>query len=221
MREREEVFDHFITAVINTLNADEIYDAAIEALQDILQPDGLLLMMNQNTHHVFSVIRKCGSIACTKSYSVPTDSMLQELKDSPNLIMLNDTGKHILDLLTPRQRNWLNAEHITAIYTLKYNQVIIGFLYIAAHDGQDFAPEELRYLEKICYYSSYALRNANLYQNAYRASITDDLTSLYNRKHAFECIDHVCQHQKPSTLIVLDIDDFKLYNELVHRKAIT
>ena len=214
MREREEVFDHFITAVINTLNADEIYDAAIEALQDILQPDGLLLMMNQNTHHVFSVIRKCGSIACTKSYSVPTDSMLQELKDSPNLIMLNDTGKHILDLLTPRQRNWLNAEHITAIYTLKYNQVIIGFLYIAAHDGQDFAPEELRYLEKICYYSSYALRNANLYQNAYRASITDDLTSLYNRKHAFECIDHVCQHQKPSTLIVLDIDDFKLYNEL-------
>ena len=42
MREREEVFDHFITAVINTLNADEIYDAAIEALQDILQPDGLL-----------------------------------------------------------------------------------------------------------------------------------------------------------------------------------
>lgn len=50
----------------------------------------------------------------------------------------------------------------------KYNQVIIGFLYIAAHDGQDFAPEELRYLEKICYYSSYALRNANLYQNAYR-----------------------------------------------------
>lgn len=148
MREREEVFDHFITAVINTLNADEIYDAAIEALQDILQPDGLLLMMNQNTHHVFSVIRKCGSIACTKSYSVPTDSMLQELKDSPNMIMLNDTGKHILDLLTPRQRNWLNAEHITAIYTLKYNQVIIGFLYIATHDGQDFAPEELRYLEK-------------------------------------------------------------------------
>ena len=111
MREREEVFDHFITAVINTLNADEIYDAAIEALQDILQPDGLLLMMNQNTRHVFSVIRKCGSIACTKSYSVPTDSMLQELKDSPNLIMLNDTGKHILDLMTPRQRNWLNAEH--------------------------------------------------------------------------------------------------------------
>ena len=146
MKEKEEVFDHFITAVINTLNADEIYDAAIEALQDILQPDGLLLMMNQNTRHVFSVIRKCGSIACTKSYSVPTDSMLQELKDSPNLTMLDDSGKHILALMTPRQREWLNIENITAIYTLKYNQVIIGFLYIATHDGQDLTPEEIKYL---------------------------------------------------------------------------
>ena len=108
MREREEVFDHFITAVINTLNADEIYDAAIEALQDILQPDGLLLMMNQNTRHVFSVIRNYGDIAYTKSYSVPTDSMLQDLKDAPNLTMLDDSIKNILSVMTPRQLEWRN-----------------------------------------------------------------------------------------------------------------
>ena len=128
MKEREEVFDHFITAVINTLNADEIYDAAIEALQDILQPDGLLLMMNQNTRHVFSVIRKCGSIACTKSYSVPTDSMLQELKDSPNLTMLDDSGKHILALMTPRQREWLNIENITAIIIINLYLFIVKYM---------------------------------------------------------------------------------------------
>lgn len=50
--------------------------------------------------------------------------------------------------MTPRQREWLNIENITAIYTLKYNQVIIGFLYIATHDGQDLTPEEIKYLEK-------------------------------------------------------------------------
>ena len=60
MKEKEELYDHFISAVINTLNAEEIYDATIEALQNILHPDGLLLMMNQNTRHVFSVIRNYG-----------------------------------------------------------------------------------------------------------------------------------------------------------------
>ena len=161
-----------------------------------------------------SVIRKYGDIAYTKPYSVPTESMLEELNDAPNLIILDENASHILSLMTARQREWLSVENITAIYTLKYNRVIIGFLYIANGKQRPLTPDESKYLQKICYYFSYALRNANLYQNAYRASITDELTSLYNRKHAFECIDNVCQHQKPSTLIVLDIDDFKLYNEL-------
>ena len=54
--------------------------------------------------------------------------------------------------------------------------------------------------------------------NAYRASITDDLTALYNRKHAFEMIDELCLSGTPCSLIMLDIDDFKLYNELYGSK---
>ena len=214
MKEKEEIWDYFVSTVINTLNADEIYDATMQALSDLLCPDGLLLMMNQNTRHIFSIIRKYGDIAYTKPYSVPTESMLEELNDAPNLTILDENASHILSLMTARQREWLSVENITAIYTLKYNRVIIGFLYIANGQQRPLTPDESKYLQKICYYFSYALRNANLYQNAYRASITDELTSLFNRKHAFECIDNVCQHQKPSTLIVLDIDDFKLYNEL-------
>ena len=50
--------------------------------------------------------------------------------------------------------------------------------------------------------------------STYRASITDDLTALYSRKHAFEIIDELCLSGTPCSLIMLDIDDFKLYNEL-------
>lgn len=214
MKEREEIFDHFISAVIKTLNADEIYDATMNALTQLLHADGLLLMMNQNSRHIFSVIRKYGDIAYLKQYSVPTDSVLKKLNSSPSLILLTEDDDSILSLMTPRQRKWLNVENITAIYTLKYNQVIIGFLYISSHDSDSLTEENIKYLGKICDHFSYALRNANLYQNAYHVSITDDLTSLYNRKHAFERIDNVCLLEKPSTLILLDIDDFKLYNEL-------
>lgn len=55
-------------------------------------------------------------------------------------------------------------------------------------------------------------------RKAYRASITDDLTSLFNRKHAFESIDNACLAQRDTSLILLDIDDFKLYNELYGAK---
>lgn len=57
--------------------------------------------------------------------------MLEELNDAPNLTILDENASHILSLMTARQREWLSVENITAIYTLKYNRVIIGFLYIA------------------------------------------------------------------------------------------
>ena len=100
MKEKEEIWDYFVSTVINTLNADEIYDATMQALSDLLCPDGLLLMMNQNTRHIFSVIRKYGDIAYTKPYSVPTESMLEELNDAPNLTILDENASHILSLMT-------------------------------------------------------------------------------------------------------------------------
>ena len=78
--------------------------------------------------------------------------------------------------------------------------------------------DQVSALCKIGFYATHALRNANLYMNAYRASITDDLTALYNRKHAFEIIDELCLSGTPCSLIMLDIDDFKLYNELYGSK---
>ena len=214
MSENEEIYDHYISSVINTLNADDIYDATMDALTRLLDVDGLLLTMSQNASHIFSVTRSYGDIAYTKSYCVPNAALLKELHTASSYMNTDECPEEILSLMTPRQREWLELEDITAFYTLKYNQVVIGFLYVSKHNHEPLSDNEAYYLKKICYYSSFALRNANLYQNAYHASITDDLTSLYNRKHAFERIDNVCHLHKPSTLILLDIDDFKLYNEL-------
>ena len=214
MNDTEEIYDHYISSVIKTLNADDIYDATMDALTRLLHVDGLLLTMSQNASHIFSVTRSYGEISYKKTYCVPGDALLKKLHTAPDYMDLDECPDEILSLMTQRQREWLKKEDVVAFYTLKYNQVIIGFLYISNYDGRHLEEEEIHYVKKICYYSSFALRNANLYQNAYHASITDDLTSLYNRKHAYEQVDTVCHLRKHATLILLDIDDFKLYNEL-------
>ena len=117
-------------------------------------------------------------------------------------------------LLTPRQSRWLAQQNIHAVKAVRYQQAVIGLLYIADAQDRIYTEDELTCLDRICYYAAYLLRNANLYHNAYHASITDSLTSLYNRKHAFECINVACSSDTPVSLILLDIDDFKLYNEL-------
>lgn len=218
MKEKELILENFLSAVINTLNTKEIYNAMAEALVDLLHPDGLLIMFHTQANHLYRVVRKWGCISCEKNYCVPQDSLIQQLLSSDSFINTDDDFHEIQEAMTYRKQQWLIEQNISAFYTIKYNRAVIGFVFIAKKDHVPLTETEQEYLRKICYYASYALRNANLYQNAYRSSVTDDLTSLYNRKHAFQCIENCCLEHRPASLILLDIDDFKLYNELYGAK---
>lgn len=218
MKEQETILEKFLSSVINTLNSEEIYNAATEALIKLLHPDGLLLMFRQQAGRNFHVARNWGSISCAKDYCVPRDSLIKQLLLADSLIYVDEMPPSMRAAMTFRKQQWLLAQDISAFYTVKYNHAVIGFIFISKKDRIPLTALEKEYLQKICYYTSYALRNANLYQNAYRASVTDDLTSLYNRKHAFECIDSICAGHRPSTMLLFDLDDFKLYNELYGAK---
>lgn len=218
MKNNEHILDEFLSEVIHTLNSEEIYDAIINSMISLINPDGLLLALNGETKRVFHVARIWGSISCEKDYTVSCEKSCEMLIDHDSYVALCDAPQPLLSTMTFRQQDWLTSEHISCFYTIKYNQSIIGFLFIATKDGRLPSDDDVAAMRRICYLAAHALRNANLYQKAYRASITDDLTSLFNRKHAFESIDNACLAQRDTSLILLDIDDFKLYNELYGAK---
>lgn len=210
----ETILDNFLSSAIRTLDADEIYNILMDSLILLLHPQGLLLTQNLTTGRSFCTVRRWGDIFFEKDYSVPSDAFLEELLHQKGLLMIGPDF-HIDDsLLTPRQSRWLTQQNIHAVKAVRYQQAVIGLLYIADASDRIYTEDELACLDRICYYAAYLLRNANLYHNAYHSSITDSLTSLYNRKHAFECINNACSSDTPVSLILLDIDDFKLYNEL-------
>lgn len=214
MNAQENLLENFLSHIISTLDSDEIFDRMIDTLRNLLRPDGLLLMFGEKTNHVYHVTRCWGDVSFEKDYCSPSDSFLAKLASRDNYVPMDETSEDIISALTRRQRNWLDEQDVTGFYALKYHQAVIGFLFIVDHAHTPLSPSQIHHLHRLGRYSSYALRNANLYQNAYRTSITDDLTSLYNRKHAFQCIENYCAENREATLILLDIDDFRLYNEL-------
>ncbi|MGE5559880.1 MAG: diguanylate cyclase [Chloroflexota bacterium] len=62
-----------------------------------------------------------------------------------------------------------------------------------------------------------AITNARLYERAERMAITDGLTGLYNHRHFLELLDRefrsALRRQAPLSLLVTDIDSFKLVND--------
>lgn len=88
-----------------------------------------------------------------------------------------------------------------------------------------FSEDELRMAQTLADHAAIAVENASLYRRAYLASMTDDLTGLWNTRHFNQALNDLISHGGGQvSLIVLDLDNFKqvvdTYGHLVGSKTI-
>ncbi len=104
---------------------------------------------------------------------------------------------------------------------VKIKDKSIGVLNLSdKKDGSDFSDIDIKLLETVALYSAVAIERKIYYQSAVnlkKISITDPLTSLLNRRYFEERISEELErsrrHNQPFSLIIIDIDDFKEFND--------
>ena len=93
----------------------------------------------------------------------------------------------------------------------------IGVLSAQANSSNAFDPNQIRLVETIAQQTSIAIDNAKLFEKTQKMAITDSLTGLYNRRHFYLIlnneIERAKRYQSPLSLIMMDIDHFKLVND--------
>jgi len=87
-------------------------------------------------------------------------------------------------------------------------------------DGGPFTWEDLGILTDFARYAALAIERTSYYQELKRQeflAITDELTGLYNRRYFMERLEDEIQRSRryshPLCVTVIDVDDFKLYND--------
>ncbi len=104
---------------------------------------------------------------------------------------------------------------------LKLGDETIGVLNLTDKmDGQAFSEGDMKFLQNLAYFASIAVRGANCcsrFEELKTLSVTDGLTGLFNRRYFDE---RLCEELHRGTrynsffsLAILDIDDFKLFND--------
>lgn len=120
----------------------------------------------------------------------------------------------------PGSAGWSNepsdlASH--AAVSLRSGERVVGVLVIGSADPRTFTAAEMERLQVIGNQSSLALQNALLHEELERLSVTDRLTELYNHgyfgQHLEEEISRAQRFGHILSLIMLDIDDFKSFND--------
>jgi diguanylate cyclase (GGDEF)-like protein len=98
---------------------------------------------------------------------------------------------------------------------------IVGVLNLSDKlDGEIFCEEDLHLLQTIATQATIAIERTNYYtqsQELRRISITDSLTGLLNRRYfqerLAEEVDRATRHGKPLSLMMIDVDHFKAFND--------
>ncbi|MHB1017224.1 MAG: sensor domain-containing diguanylate cyclase [Coriobacteriia bacterium] len=104
-----------------------------------------------------------------------------------------------------------------AAMPLRSGDSVIGVLLIASATYRELTQAERDRLQVIANQSSLALQNALLHEELERLSVTDRLTELYNHGYLHsrldEEIERAMRFGHRLSVIMLDIDDFKKFND--------
>lgn len=117
-----------------------------------------------------------------------------------------------------RQLNNLNAEYCVA---LKDGDELAGIIFLSVEKAKHrLSYDDLSFMSSVSSIASIALKNARLYEKAYYEARTDELTGLLNRKYFYEVLQSEFDAHKDASLalLIINIDDFKLYNQLYGMK---
>ena len=107
-------------------------------------------------------------------------------------------------------RSWLGVP-------LLAEEELIGLLAVTSYAPDSFDEADQLLMEQISQQAALAIKNARHYEEVQRQANLDSLTGVSNHKHFIETLyeetDKSLTAMMPISLIMLDIDHFKIYND--------
>lgn len=194
---------------------------------DILEQTLQLLQAEQGSLMVLDEFKNELSVKAMKGINRPIYEMFN-LKPGEGIAgSVYQTGVPLLvqDLAhDPRVHQGAKPRYRTPSFLsvpLKLRNRTIGVINLADKiTGEVFSEEDLQLLQAIGSYISIAIERSELYEKTEelkRISITDALTGLLNRRYfqerLTEEIERSRRHRIPVSLIIVDIDNFKGFND--------
>lgn len=100
---------------------------------------------------------------------------------------------------------------------LVFQDDIVGILYLDDFKPRDFDRGRLELLSILASFAALAIHNARLHNKTKLMAITDFLTGLYNHRYFQQILTQELgrarRYQKMISLVILDIDNFKSFND--------
>ncbi len=200
---KKQGIEDFQNMVSTTLKEEEIYDYVIATIKKVFSVSAARIRIRKPEQENYKIVRDEIFVDFKEEYT-------EEDESTDSLSNIEPIKRSFEDAIT---KTW-DSENAVHIGEIAYDKETWGFIDLCTKKGVIFQTDDMDCFKQLCSYTANALKNARVYEKTYEDSITDDLTGLYSRKYAIQTIVEEFPKDGQASLVYMDLDDLKLYNEL-------
>jgi diguanylate cyclase (GGDEF)-like protein len=210
---------------LNTISEDFIKSKDLDKVLDAVL-DHILMITEIEIGWISIFDEETGGFMLKKYRGISQD-VLREQIEGLWLILTSNDPVFMIDLIeNPDPRfNPLRGEGVLLYIgvPLRLEDKILGIMNLASRKPRRIEFEDIRLLSLIGNHLTLVIDKINLYEETNRLAITDGLTGIYNSRHFYKILEdeiaRTDRYKNPFSLIIFDIDNFKIYNDTYGHQA--
>jgi len=203
--------------VVSSLDLDEVLQDILASAMAITEtPAGSIALYDEQSLrcHLRVHAGLSDKLVAKERWLVKEGGLTHHMLEAGELFIIEDTEK--ADYFNNPLAIEEGIRSLIAV-PLKIQNHIVGMLYVDDFKPRQFPEHRLRILKILSSFAALSINNAQLHAEARKLACTDGLTGLYNHRQfkamLREEMARSRRYDKKMALIMLDIDDFKKFND--------
>ncbi len=206
-------------AITSTLEIDDLLDLIYTQLSQIISCDGYFVSIYLPEDHLLDIRILIDQGKCyAPEKASASEGLSSWIVKNRKPLLIQDLRKEINSLPVKPimvgdkklSRSWLGVP-------MQIDDDLIGLLAVASYQPNVFDEMDQLLLEQIAQQAALSIQNARIHEEVSRQAKLDSLTGVFNHNHfieqLYEDAESALTTLTPLSLIMLDIDHFKLYND--------
>ena len=225
---KEEIFQannlkDFSLAVSKSLHVDEILGELVQVIQNTISVKKVYVFIHDMDGQAYTMVRSTSPLD-NRNIKISADNpTVKWLLKNDECLMIKDFKRTMMykSMWEEEKRQFSNLS-VECMVPLKDGDDLVGIVLLSGKEkGMNLNSSDISFLDSVESVASIAVKNSRLYEKAYQEARTDELTGLLNRKYFYLTIQEEVDKIKDKSslaLVILNVDDFKLYNQLYGTK---
>ncbi|MEG0874343.1 MAG: diguanylate cyclase [Clostridiales bacterium] len=217
-KQQAESLREFSNAISKSLQVDEIMGKLVDVIHKTIDVEKVYVCVPDSENQNYIIAHSTSPLTGKAIKLGAKNPAIKLLVTNNQCVLMREFQRSFYyKSMWEVEKQQLQDLHIECLAPLNDGENLVGIILLSNKvKGKAYSYDDLDLLDSINSISSIAVSNSRLYEKAYLEARTDELTGLLNRKYFYVQLQTEYEKSENASLslIIFNIDDFKLYNQL-------